>query len=139
MKKLLLAVCVAVVMTAGTASADGGFWFGSGVGNTTAWNTFINVQNHATTAATATVIFYNIDGTLIGSTTNSLAANAQWNFSTSAVGNINSTSFDGATGNTRGSVVISPSSASGGAICCYGYTTMFNSSANAGFNFRLAY
>ncbi|MDH5543264.1 MAG: hypothetical protein OEY64_09900 [Nitrospinota bacterium] len=133
MRKTLFALVVAVMMTAGTASADRGFWYGGGTGNTTAWITVINALNQSGTAVTATVTFFKLDKTSMGSTTRVLQSNEGWNFTTATVGNLAGTVFDAATtsgGTERGSVLIS------GAGSVVGYTSIFNMTNNSGFNFR---
>jgi len=134
MRKTLLALVVAVVMTAGTASADRGFWYGGGTGNSAAWITVINALNTHTDLNTLTVTFYKLDSTVMGSTTRVLASNEAWNFHTANVGNLAGTVFDAATtsgGTERGSVNVTGSNAAFAA-----YISIFNLQTNSGFNFR---
>lgn len=126
-KKLGLFVIVGIMMSAGVASADRGFWFSSG----TTWTTYFNVTNSSTTASqTATVEFFDIFGTSLGSTSTTLAVNANWNFGTDAVGNITQSTLEAG---TRGIAIISGATA--GEI--RGHSSIFNTSSSSGFQMRM--
>lgn len=128
MKKYIgLFVIAGMLMGAGVASADRGFWYNNNSGG---WQTFFNVTNTHTASQTATVQFFDILGASLGSTTTTLAPNANWNFSTEGVGNITRTAFEAG---TRGTVIISGTI--NGTI--RGYASIFNSTGKSGFNLRL--
>jgi len=132
MKRFTLALVAVVFLSAGTASADRGWWFGGGTGGTAAWTTVMNITNYDASASSITVTFYDITNSLIGSTVQSINSNETWNFSTSTVGTINASSFDStAGGSTRGAIKIT------GGTDVVGYTTIFNSTSFSGFNFRI--
>lgn len=125
-KTIGLFVMVGILMSAGVASADRAFWFSD---TANSWVTFFNVQNMGA-SQDATVTFFNQDGSSLGSTTATLAANENWNFSTSGLGSINVTTMDAA---TRGAVIISGTTA--GEI--KGHVSIFNTVSNSGFQMRI--
>jgi len=125
-KKLGLFVIVGIMMSAGVASADRGFWFSSG----TTWVTYFNVTNEGASSQTATVEFFDIFGTSLGSTTTTLAVNANWNFGTDGIGSIAQTTLEAG---TRGIAIIRSTTA--GEI--RGHSSIFNTSSNSGFQMRM--
>ena len=127
MKKYIgLFVIVGMLSSAGVASADRAFWFSlSG-----AWQTFFNITNTHTASQTATVQFFDILGASLGSTTTTLAPNANWNFSTETVGSISVSTLEAG---TRGMVIISGTT--NGTI--RGYASIYNNTGKSGFNLRL--
>lgn len=135
-KKIGFLVIAAILMSGGTASAvqyeQFGVWFGVNTGASANWQTAFNIVNTATTSNTAvTVTFYTSGGTLIGSTSTTLAPNALWNFQTTSIGSIDTSTLTSNVASARGVAVI------GGGQDIRGYVTQWNSSANAGFNFSL--
>ncbi len=135
MKKIGFLIIAAILMTGGTASAvqyeEFGIWFGVNTGASANWQTAFNVVNTGTSSATATVTFYTSAGVLIGSTSSTIAPNALWNFQTTSIGSIDTSTLTSNVASARGVAVI------GGGQDIRGYITQWNSSANAGFNFRL--
>lgn len=131
MKRFTLALVAVVFLSAGTASADRGWWFGSGLN---AWSTIVNVTNYGTADAAVTVTFFNVANSVIGSTVKTLATNASWNFSTGSIGSVSASSFyPAAGGSTRGAVRIQSDQGRN----VIGFTTVMDSTASAGFNFRI--
>ena len=126
-KKLGLFVIVGILMNVGVASADRGMWFSDTTNN---WQTFFNIMNAGTASQTATVTFYDEAGVSLGSTSTTLAANAQWNFSTSGIGNITVTAMEAG---VRGVAIISGTNA--GEI--RGHSSIFSSDHNSGFQMRI--
>ncbi len=123
-KKLGLFVIVGILMSAGVASADKGFWFIAD-----GWSTYFNVMNTGA-SQTATVTFYDEAGVLIDSTSTTLATNANWNFNTSTIGTILATTLEAG---TRGVAVISGATA--GEI--RGHISVFASATASGFQMRI--
>jgi len=128
-KKLGLFVIVGILMSAGVASADRGYWFSDVANN---WITVFNVMNTGTASQAATVQFYDEAGVSLGSTTTTLGVNANWNFSTSSVGNITASTFEAG---TRGVAVIRSATATPGEI--RGHSSIFNTSSSSGFQMRI--
>lgn len=127
MKKYIgLFVIVGMLLSAGVASADRGFWLSNTSGG---WQTWFNIVNTGA-SQTATVEFFEIDGTSMGSTSTTLNTNQQWNFSTANVGSINVTVLDAV---PRGTVIISGTT--DGEV--RGYSSIFNNTGKSGFNLRL--
>jgi hypothetical protein len=134
MKRFTLALVAVVLLSTGTASADRGWWFGGGTGDTENWYTIMNIVNYGSADAAVTVTFYDISSSLIGSTVRTISANETWNFGTNDVGNIVASSFDTQDGGSRrGSVNITSDQAKN----VVGYTTIFQSATSSGFNFRI--
>ena len=126
-KKLGLFVIVGIMMSAGVASADRGFWFSSG----TTWVTYFNITNSGSSSQAATVQFFDINGTSLGSTSTTLAVNANWNFSTSGVGNITQSTLEAG---TRGIAIISSGTTAGE---IRGHSSIFNNTYGSGFQMRM--
>lgn len=130
MKKMALFLFTAIAVIAfgaGTARADRGFWFHSTSGG---WSTYFNITNTSASAVAATVTFYALGGgTAIGSTTQTIQPNGQWNFSTGAIGNITTGSLEAS---VRGPVTISGATTD----TIHGYSTIANSTFS-GFNFGI--
>ncbi len=138
MKKFLLATVAMLLVSAGSAHADKGYWFGCGSCGSTAttWNTYVWVNNDSGGSVATTVTFYRWDGTALGSTTKTIVSNGGWFFNLGNLGNVASTVFNGTTGgddttdtnNRRGWVDIKPTTVRG-------FTTLFESTYSGGFNF----
>jgi hypothetical protein len=133
MKRFTLALIAVVFLSAGTASADRGFWYGAGEATDPNWLTIFNIVNYGASDASITVTFYNMANSLIGSTVQTITGNETWNFSTASVVSISASSFDPVAGALRGSVNITSDQGKNVA----GYTTIFNALNTAGFNFRI--
>ncbi|MFQ5432587.1 MAG: hypothetical protein ACE5EN_08785 [Nitrospinota bacterium] len=125
-KKLGLFVIVGIMMSAGVASADRGFWF-SDVANS--WATFFNIMNVGA-SQTVTVEFFDEAGVSLGSTSTTLGTNAQWNFNTGTVGNITASTLEAG---TRGVALITGATAGE----MRGHVSIFNSSSSSGFQMRI--
>jgi len=126
-KKLGLFVIVGIMMSAGVASADRGYWFSDVANN---WITVFNVMNTRSSSQAATVEFFDEAGVSLGSTTTTLGSNANWNFSTSTVGNITASTFEAG---TRGVAIIRGVNA--GEV--RGHSSIFNTSSSSGFQMRI--
>ena len=127
MKKYIgLFIIVGMLASSGVASADRGFWFSS---NAAGWSTWFNVVNTGASQA-ATVQFFDIFGASLGSTSTTLGTNAAWNFSTDGVGNITVSTLEAG---TRGIAIITGVTA--GEV--RGYSSIFSTSGQSGFNLRL--
>ncbi len=130
MKRLLLSFIV-LAAAAGTAHADRGFWY---YNQAASWTTYFNIINvHDTNTANVSASFYDQSGTLLGSTSRTLAPNALWNFSTAdaGAGGISSAAL-----NTAGRGVVKFSSTGGADIAAY--TSQFQPNYNSGFNFIIS-
>ena len=125
-KKLGLFIIVGILMSAGVASADRGFWFSSG----TTWTTIFNISNTGTASTTATVEFFDINGTSLGSTTATVAPNENWNFDTTSVGSITQSTLEAG---TRGVAIVSGTTP--GEV--RGHISIFNNSFGSGFQMRI--
>ncbi|GMT42878.1 MAG: hypothetical protein IEMM0002_1289 [bacterium] len=129
MKKIGFFLIAVMLMSSGTALAASGeqygFWF-EGFN----WRTYFNVtnENDAGVTRTATITFYDDTGSSVGSTSRTVAPNAQWNFNTSTIGTISTSAL---TANSYGGVAV----ISGTDV--QGYVTQLNTTSNAGFNFRI--
>jgi len=132
MKKIGFLVITAILMGGGTASAaeQFGVWYGVNAGASANWQTSFNIFNTGTTSQTATVTFYTSGGTLISSTSTTLAPNALWNFGTVNIGSITTSTLTSNTPSARGVAVISGTDING-------YVTQWNYTTQAGFNFRI--
>lgn len=128
-RQIGLFVIVGMLLSAGVASADRGFWYSANGGASNGWQTFFNIVNTGA-QQDAKVEFFEIDGTYMGATTTTLSTNQQWNFSTETVGVINATVFDAV---PRGTVIISGTAA--GTI--RGYASVFSNTGQSGFNLRI--
>lgn len=134
MKKIGFLIIAVILMSGGTAMAashsEFGAWYGINSGASANWQTSFNVFNTGTASSTATVTFYTNGGTLIGSTSTTLAPNALWNFGTVNIGSITTSTLTSNTPSARGVAVISGTD-------IHGYITQWNYTTQAGFNYRI--